>query len=83
MDASKGIRSIIEDAKAKGLRVEEATTRCIISTGKTSRAVGLVIYEDGTAIRSDVRLDLCLTIRRHHEIRSILGLPAPRKAKKG
>ena len=73
-NASKGIRSIIEDAKARGLRVEESGTRCLISTGKTSRSVGIVICEDGTAYRSDVQLDHCLTIRRHHEMRSILGL---------
>jgi hypothetical protein len=74
MEATKGIRAIINDAKARGLRVEESETRCVISTGKTNRAVGVVICEDGTAFRSDVQLDHCLTIRRHHEIRSILGL---------
>jgi hypothetical protein len=74
MYATKGIRAIINDAKARGLRVEESEMRCLISTGKTNRAVGLVIYEDGTACRCDVRLDLCQTIRRHHEMRTILGL---------
>jgi|694.fasta_scaffold29306_11 hypothetical protein len=74
MNATKGIRAIISDAKARGLRVEEEEMRCLISTGKTNRAVGIVIYEDGTACRCDVSLDLCLTIRRHHEMRSILGL---------
>jgi hypothetical protein len=74
MNATKGIRAIIDDAKARGLRVEESEMRCIISTGKTARAVGIVIYENGTACRSDVSLDLCLTIRRQHEMRSILGL---------
>ena len=74
MNATKGIRAIINDAKARGLRVEEEQTRCLISTGKTNRSVGIVIYENGTACRSDVSLELCLVIRTQREIRSILGL---------
>jgi len=74
MNATKGIRAIINDAKARGLRVEEEQTRCLISTGKTNRSVGIVIYENGTASRSDVSLELCLAIRSQREIRSILGL---------
>jgi len=74
MNATKGIRAIINDAKARGLRVEEAQMRCLVSTGKTNRAVGVMIYEDGTAYRSDIDLSLCLTIRSQREMRSILGL---------
>jgi hypothetical protein len=74
MNATKGIRAIINDAKARGLRVEESQMRCLVSTGKTNRAVGVMIYEDGTAYRSDIDLSLCLTIRSQREMRSILGL---------
>lgn len=74
MDASKGIRKIINDATARGLHVEESGTRCVIRTGKTWRSVGVVICENGTAYRSDVPLELCLTIRTQREIREILGL---------
>lgn len=74
MDATKGIRAIINDAEGRGFRVEEASTRCMISTGKTSRAVGIMICEDGTAYRSDIDLSLCLAIRSQREMRSILGL---------
>ena len=74
MDTTKGIRAIISDAKSRGFRVEESATRCMISTGKTSRAVGIMICEDGVAYRSDIDLSLCLTIRSQREMRSILGL---------
>lgn len=74
MNATKGIRAIINDAKARGLRVEESQMRCLVSTGKTNRAVGVMIYEDGTAYRSDIDLSLCLTIRSQREMRAILGL---------
>jgi len=74
MNATKGIRAIINDAKARGLRVEESQTRCLVSTGKTNRAVGVMICEDGTAYRSDIDLSLCLTIRSQREMRAILGL---------
>ena len=74
MNATKGIRAIINDAKARGLRVEESQTRCLVSTGKTNRAVGIVICEDGKAYRSDIDLSLCLTIRSQREMRAILGL---------
>ena len=74
MNATKGIRAIINDAKARGLRVEESQMRCLVSTGKTNRAVGVMIYEDGTAYRSDIDLSLCLAIRSQREMRSILGL---------
>ena len=74
MNATKGIRAIINDAKARGLRVEESQMRCLVSTGKTNRAVGVMIYEDGTAYRSDIDLSLCLTIRSQREMRSILGI---------
>jgi len=74
MNATKGIRAIINDAKARGLRVEEDQMRCLISTGKTNRSVGIVIYEDGTACRCDVSLEQCLAIRSQREMRSILGL---------
>jgi len=82
MIATKGIRKLINDATARGLRVEESEMRCIISTGKTSRAVGLVIYEDGTAFRSDVRLDLCMTIRSQRDMRAILGLRTAQRTKR-
>jgi hypothetical protein len=74
MTTSKGIRSLIQDAQAKGLRVEESSMRCLISTGKTSRAIGLVICEDGTAYRCDIDPRECCVIRRQHEMRTILGL---------
>jgi hypothetical protein len=48
--------------------------RCLISTGKTARAIGLVICEDGTAYRSDIDPRECCVIRRQHEMRTILGL---------
>ena len=74
MTTSKGIRSLIQDAQAKGLRVEESSMRCLISTGKTSQSVGLVICEDGTAYRCDIAPDMCTVVRRQHEMRAILGL---------
>jgi hypothetical protein len=74
MDATRGIRAIIDGAKSRGFRVEESATRCMISTGKTNRAVGIIICEDGSAYRSDVELSLCLAIRSQREMRSILGL---------
>lgn len=74
MNASKGIRKIIDDATARGMSVDESDTRCVIRTGKTFRSVGVVICENGTAYRADVPLELCLTIRSQREIREILGL---------
>ena len=74
MEATTGIRRLIDEAKANGLRVEETAMRCLISTGSTNRSVGIVICEDGTAYRSDIEPSMCTTIRRQHEMRKIVGL---------
>lgn len=74
MNASKGIRKLIDEATARGMSVAESGSRCVIRTGKTHRSVGIVICENGTAYRSDVPLALCLTIRSQREMRAILGL---------
>lgn len=69
-----GIRKLIDDAKAKGLRVIESNDYALVSKGKTNRAVGLEIWPDGTATRADVALSVTTTIRTQKQMREILGL---------
>jgi hypothetical protein len=74
MKTTKARRQLINDAKAAGYRVNESPASCSISTGKTNRSVGLVIWEDGKATRLDIDHAYCLAIRTVKEMRSTLGL---------
>jgi len=73
MKASKGIRKLIDDAQAKGLFVRETGSDCIIK-GRFER--GLVIFPDGTALRTDVDPRVATTIRTQRLMRAFLGLDA-------
>jgi hypothetical protein len=65
-----GIRKLFEDARDAGLIVEGNVIRV------SPRGVSLKIWEDGTATRADVGIDLtvCTAIRTQKEMRRILGL---------
>lgn len=73
---SPGIEKIIKDAKAKGYIVREHrfTNAVDIRKGTTRYSIGITIWEDGTATRSDVYLTVASTIRTQKEMRKTLGL---------
>lgn len=72
MNASRGIRKLIDDAKAAGLKVREEHNYVDIKRKRPS--LGLVIFEDGVAVRNDVDLSVCTAIRTQKQMRKILGL---------
>ena len=65
---------LVADAKARGMNVFKRGGWTYVLRGKTSRSVGIVILEDDTALRTDVRLDLAVSIRTAKLARKILGL---------
>jgi hypothetical protein len=65
---------MIDDAKAKGLRVDERPHCVRIWTGKTCRSVGITMWEDGTATRADISLSETNIIRTIKAMRQLLGL---------
>lgn len=71
---------LIEDAKAAGYTVEARGRETIIvktiKVNKTkTRKDGLVIYEDGVAIRIGIDLAVARGIQSDKEMRAVLGLP--------
>ena len=60
------------EAEAAGLIVERIGTR--IRIRKSTRGVGVDLWEDGVATRCDVRLDLATTIRTAKAVRNLLEL---------
>jgi hypothetical protein len=73
------MKRLVSDAMAAGLWVDvphdgsdgEPIT---IRKGKSTHSVGITIWPDGTATRSDVAFELTTTIRTQKEMRAILGL---------
>lgn len=80
--ANKGIENLIKDALAAGCNVTRKAHRFEVSK-KGRKAITLVIFEDGTAYRGDVDLDLTKTIRSKDEMREILSIPAKNSFFKG
>jgi hypothetical protein len=67
-------RKLIEEARVRGLTVRETNSCVHILTGKTFKSVGITLWPDGTATRSDIDFQLCTTIRTIKLMRIILGL---------
>lgn len=72
---SRGIESLISDAEKAGLVVIPMPDgSVVIRKGKSPKSVGITIWPDGTATRSDVDLALASSIRTVKQMRGILGL---------
>lgn len=76
MISDRAKRQLIVEAIAAGFVVEMLPNSDIVNIrrGKTYRSVGVTIWGDGIATRSDIRHDLCLAIRTVKQVRQILGL---------
>lgn len=70
--------TLIEDAARAGYSVEpqkDGTTIAIVKrVGRWKKLSGLMLYNDGTAIRLDVDLSVALAIRSVKAMRNILGI---------
>lgn len=51
---TKRTEQIVRDARNKGLRITQDGKTMQISTGKTNRSVGIIIWDDNTITRSDI-----------------------------
>jgi hypothetical protein len=65
---------IAKDAEKKGWQIRRFPCHTAITRGKSARSIGVVLWEDGTAHRSDVPLDAAKNLRSIKAIREILDL---------
>mgnify|MGYP003646410782 CR=1 FL=1 len=66
---------VIEDARSAGWNVYSNGPESIrVLREKTCKSYGLIFWEDGTATRADVRLDLAKAIRTEKAMRKALNL---------
>lgn len=76
METTDSIRQLIDDATRRGLNVTETADRVVIRRGKTNRSVGLAIWPNDTATRTDVDLTIATRIDSVREMRRVLNVPA-------
>lgn len=71
---------LLRDARAAGYVIsagsagETVIVRTIGVNGTTTRRRGIVIFDDGTAIRVDVDLSVAAGMRSYRDMRAVLGI---------
>lgn len=68
------INELINLATERGLYVTERNSSVTIRTGKTQRSRGIVIWDNGTANRTDCDLSVATSIKSVQVMKEILGL---------
>ncbi len=74
MKKSKGIQKLVEDAVEQGYQIKEDDSSISITKGKNKFPKGILIYLDGSAIRTDLPLTCCRSIKTQKMMRDLLGL---------
>lgn len=72
MKLTKKMTDVVAWAFALGYKVENHPTRVEIINPVKGRP-GLVLCEDGTAYRNDVRLDLAISLRTAKQMKDVLN----------
>lgn len=74
MLSEAAIEKLVQAATAKKLNVRRDGDTIYIRRGKTSRSIGICIWPDRTAVRTDVDLGVTTVIRTIKQMKKILGI---------